>query len=475
MTQWGVHWFRRDLRVRDNPALEWNRKQQGGRVVGMFCFDPKFLARPDFSVDRFAFFVETLEKLRAELREAGSDLWIWDEGPDATFERLLTGLREDGKPPAAVSWNRDYEPFARERDARIERLIETRFGVPVHTERDHLVIEPIELSRGKPGEFYQIFTPFKKKWLSLFESDEIQERLKRKRSSRFDLNWKQLLKKDAWARDVLLETRKSLAPRTRVKIPAAGHAVALDQLRKFAQFDLSEYATRRDVPSVAGTSQLSIFLKNGSLTTAQILSELEKCRSKEKFVSELIWREFYYHILHHVPRVEQGPFHLKYAQIPWENREDLFEAWKTGTTGYPIVDAGMRQLNATGWMHNRVRMIVASFLTKDLHIDWRWGERYFMERLLDGDLAPNNGGWQWAASTGCDPQPYFRIFNPTLQSQRFDPEGEYIRAWVPELRGIPSKEIHEPAKFGVKGYAKPVVIHAERAKKAVSLYRGTQT
>ena len=187
----------------------------------------------------------------------------------------------------------------------------------------------------------------------------------------------------------------------------------------------------------------------------------------------MIWREFYYSILGNFPRVESVAFQTRYEKIAWENRESWFDAWKEGRTGFPIVDAGMRQLNATGWMHNRVRMIVASFLTKDLLVDYRWGERYFMEKLLDGDLAPNNGGWQWAASTGVDPQPYFRIFNPVLQSTRFDPEGDYIRHWVPELSTLDSKQVHEPWKVPEaerNGYPDRIVDHATQSKKAIALF-----
>jgi deoxyribodipyrimidine photo-lyase len=215
------------------------------------------------------------------------------------------------------------------------------------------------------------------------------------------------------------------------------------------------------------------------LTSAQALAALKLERERfdagtgpSHFLKELAWREFYYQILWFHPRVEREAFIRKYKDLEWENSPELFEAWKQGQTGYPIVDAGMRQLRATGWMHNRVRMIVASFLTKDLLIDWRWGERYFMEQLLDGDLAPNNGGWQWAASTGCDPQPYFRIFNPVLQGEKFDPEGTYVREWVPELRNASAKIIHDPhGKGRFPGYSIPVVEHAARKSKALALFK----
>ena len=235
-----------------------------------------------------------------------------------------------------------------------------------------------------------------------------------------------------------------------IPIPEAGFQVALTQLKSFTDH-LTDYQQNRDFPDLPGTSRLSMFLKNGSLTSAQIIQALRlqgliwtQKTGKVQFLKEIVWREFYYHILYHRPDVEKNAFNLNYQNIQWENNNGLFLRWKEGTTGFPIVDAGMRELRETGWMHNRVRMIVASFLVKDLLIDWRWGENYFMKELLDGDLAPNNGGWQWAASTGCDPQPYFRIFNPWLQSEKFDPNANYIRKFVPELRKIPTKAIHRP-------------------------------
>jgi deoxyribodipyrimidine photo-lyase len=232
--------------------------------------------------------------------------------------------------------------------------------------------------------------------------------------------------------------------------------------------------------AVEGTSKMSLYLKNGTITVPQIIAayELEFLKFKgddgaTKYLKELVWREFYYHVIWHWPNAEREAFIQKYRNLQWENDDKLFEAWKAGKTGYPIVDAAMRELLTTGWMHNRARMIVASFLTKDLLVDWRWGEKWFMNQLLDGDLAPNNGGWQWAASTGCDPQPYFRIFNPMLQSERFDAEGTYIRRYIPELKDVPTKEIHNPSSATRKrtGYPEPIVIHAEQKVRASMLFK----
>jgi deoxyribodipyrimidine photo-lyase len=497
---YGVHWFRRDLRVAGNPALQWSWKRHEGRVVGLFCFDRKFLARDDFSPRRFAFFLETLEALREELRKIGSDLLVLDVGPREAFSELLAKLGHYGvEIPKTLSFNRDYEPFARERDSAMTRLFQEDHAIEVHTERDHLLIEPHEILKEDHSP-YQVYTPFSRKWLALAKTEEIKNRVKVQRSGLlylkkfekgeinpelFRLTWKDLLGKNLahlYPRDVLdhyrAECGKSIAP---FPLPRAGSLEALKHLDQFKGSPLKHYGTLRDFPGTSGTSKLSIYLKNGSITSGQIVSELglepidaprDREPSELRFLKEIIWREFYYHILAHFPRVEKRPFQLGYESLKWENDPKLFEAWTQGMTGFPIVDAGMRQLLATGWMHNRVRMIVASFLTKDLLIDYRWGENHFMKYLLDGDLAPNNGGWQWAASTGCDPQPYFRIFNPWLQSKKFDPEGNYIRQWVPELRELSADEIHEPS-VGKKAphYPAPIVEHSIQSKKAIALFK----
>lgn len=489
---YGVHWFRRDLRIAGNPALQWNWKEHHGRVLGLFTFDATFLARPDFSPNRFAFFLDTLRVLRDELQSLGGDLLVLDVGPREGWSRLMAALEAAVLPkPAAVSFNRDYEPFARKRDTDLEQWIPHEFGVEVHHERDHLLIEPEEILRdGKPGQFYQIYTPFSKRWFAMAVTPEIERRVaaqakglkafearqkNRGETELCQLTWSQMFGGTVPLRDRLEFYAAENKSRVTVPIPEAGSAVALKTLRSFLKSKAMVYHEQRDDPAVAGTSQLSIYLKNGSLTSGQILAEmhgagldLTRQDGPTTFLKEIVWREFYYHILYHRADVENGAFLPKYRTLEWENREDWFEAWKRGETGYPIVDAGMRQLATTGWMHNRVRMIVASFLTKDLLIDWQWGERYFMEQLLDGDLAPNNGGWQWAASTGCDPQPYFRIFNPKLQSEKFDPQGEYIREHVPELRKCSAKQIHDPHGTGADvSYPKPIVNHVEQKDRAL--------
>ncbi|MCB1309608.1 MAG: deoxyribodipyrimidine photo-lyase, partial [Leptospiraceae bacterium] len=449
--EYGIHWFRRDLRVPGNPALLWNAREHDGRVLGLFCFDAAFLGRTDFSANRFQFFLQTLRQLRLDLRDQGGDLLILDKGPDEAFPLLWQAISKCGQPlPQSCGWNRDYEPFARARDARIERHL-TQQGTRIHITRDHLLIEPHEVYRGNdPDAGYQVYTPFARRWKDVFHTENVQQRLRdMRRSAALKLRWADIL----GAEHPLLQTdtlelymEENSRRVTIESMPAAGHRAAREQLRVFTR-RLDQYAVQRDFPAIPATSGLSVYFKNGSITVAGVIAELHKkyeaSPAYQKFFHELIWREFFYHILFRNPRVEREAFQTRYRKIKWKHNARWFQAWQTGRTGFPIVDAGMRELMRTGNMHNRVRMIVASFLVKDLLIDWRRGEEHFMHLLLDGDLAANNGGWQWAASTGCDAQPYFRIFNPWTQSKKFDADGEYIRRWIPELKSIPAAELHK--------------------------------
>jgi deoxyribodipyrimidine photo-lyase len=281
---------------------------------------------------------------------------------------------------------------------------------------------------------------------------------------------------------VPLPAAASLGVDTAVPLPPAGEAAARARLREFAQRRLTGYAEHRDFPGRAGTSGLSPYLKLGAVSIREVYAATTgRSTSARTFTSELAWRDFYQQLLFHHPNLERQAFRPEMRGLAWENDRRLFRAWQDGETGYPIVDAAMRQLRATGWMHNRARMIVASFLTKDLLIDWRWGERHFMRELIDGDLAANNGGWQWAASTGTDAQPWFRIFNPTLQGERFDPDGDYVRHWVPELAEVPARWIHcpwqlpaaEAGKIGVapgRSYPERIVRHEDRRPMALAMY-----
>lgn len=483
-----IHWFRRDLRLAGNHLLRQMIAENEGRVLGVFCFDRHFLARDDFSVNRFQFFLETLSKLKEEMQSFGGDLLVIDEPPQIAFKKLFEDLQKNKIAlPKMMSWNRDYEPFARVRDEEIERML-NGFEIFNLTARDHLLIEPWELLKndGKP---YLVFTPFSKKWIELFESDEVQKRIAKeissiqylekksaKRENVFKLKWKDLFKNHFSYPDSLEKYREINKKKITIPIPEAGSFEAFHCLKKFSE-KIADYGIDRDIPSIKGTSGLSIFLKNGSLTIPQVIHFLnlkgywQKKTGKEIFLSELIWREFYYHILYHFPNVEKEAFNEKYQDLAWENSIELFEKWKKGETGFPIVDAAMRQLNQTGWMHNRLRMIVGSFLTKDLLIDWRWGEQYFMHQLLDGDMAANNGGWQWVASTGVDASPYFRVFNPWLQGKKFDSEGEFIKKYIPELKNLEAKYLHSPNPTLSSQYIKPIVDHDAQRFKVLKMFK----
>jgi deoxyribodipyrimidine photo-lyase len=497
ISSYGIHWFRRDLRVFGNPALRENWKINNGRVLGIFCFDSNFLKRSDFSHNRFAFFLNTLRSLKSELKAQGGDLLVIDSLPDQVFDKLLGYLKKSSiSYPNTISWNKDYEPFARQRDQKIELLLKS-YQIETVQKRDHLIFEPHEVLKSeKENDFYQIYTPYAKKWFSLLKTKEIQNRIssnkgiekyyadleQNKFESTFRIQWRSLFVKNEFPfTDSLDSFIKKNNIRVTIPIPEAGSAIAFAKLKTFKN-KIATYKDDRDLPIIEGTSKLSMFLKNGSISSSQIIYYLslqqtdflatEQEAGCVQFLKEIVWREFYYSILWHQPRVEHQSFLQKYEAIKWQNNKQWFELWKEGKTGFPIVDAGMRELKQTGWMHNRVRMIVASFLTKDLLIDWRWGEKYFMETLLDGDLAANNGGWQWAASTGCDPQPYFRIFNPWLQSEKFDKDGLYIKKYIPELKTATAKILHSAnADRSQWNYPRPIVDHSEQRDKALRLYK----
>lgn len=478
---WGIHWFRRDLRLEGNPGLQENSRQTHGRTLGLFCFDSKFLSRNDFSHNRFAFFLKTLEKLKEDFRKHHGDLLVIDCAPQDAFLKIIQFCQEKKLSlPALVTWNRDYEPFARKRDEKIESVLHDS-GISTQSFRDHLIFEPNEILKGNEEDgFYQIYSPFGRKWFEKLATDEGKKRIqnqKQKVSCHLNFSWKKWHNRLPFD-DALDEFIKKNDPHVTVPIPKAGFSEALSTLRRFHPA-LNHYKTNRDFPGQHGTSGLSVYLKNGSITTAQVITELDldhlswtSSHESAQFLKELVWREFYYHILFHRPDVEDGCFLKKYEHLSWENNRSLFHLWCKGMTGFPIVDAGMRQLLTTGWMHNRIRMVVASFLTKDLLIDWRWGARHFMKHLLDGDLAANSGGWQWAASTGCDPQPYFRIFNPWTQGKKFDPEGNYIRKYIPELKNAPTKALHDPATDrSTFGYPDPIVDHGRQREKALKAFQ----
>jgi len=487
MSRIGIHWFRRDLRIHGNPGLRWNYKQTKGNTLGVFCFDSKFLSRSDFSHNRFAVFMNAINQLKINLKNIGMDLVVIDELPNIAYPKILSFLKDKNITLEAFSYNRDYEPFALKRDNEINTWL-TNENISFQTFRDHLIIEPHELAK-PDGTFYKVYTPFAKKWLEIFTQTEVKKRCSPKfsginqafSSQPVEKIFHPLLKsklKNFPYQDYLQSFIDDNSKKVTIEIPTITTESIYQNLKNFKS-KISKYKVDRDYPNINGTSKFSIPLKNGSLTTSQVISYLKlkpvdyKSPTGEMtFLKEIIWREFYYHILFHQPSVETTAFKEKYRNLKWCTSKKLFSAWCEGKTGFPIVDAGMRELNTTGWMHNRVRMIVASFLVKNLQINWQWGEKYFMEKLLDGDLAPNNGGWQWAASTGCDAQPYFRIFNPWTQSKKFDSNGEYIKKYIPELATLDNKQIHEPHLFpGKLNYPKPIIDYKKSREETMERFK----
>ncbi|MEO8539696.1 MAG: deoxyribodipyrimidine photo-lyase [bacterium] len=455
-----VLWFRRDLRLHDHPALQ--AALERGPVAPLFVLDEALINGRWRSPNRVAFMLACLRELDVDLRARGNQLHVRIGNPRVAVPAFAAAA---GAIDVFVS--RDYSPYARRRDGDVKRALEQN-SVAFHAHRGTLIHEPEEIATGA-GEPYSVFSPFFRTWAKLATPrvtpapDQIPGVSRIEAGELPDLATLGILRGSA-------------------EVIEPGEAAALRRLEIWANSGLPGYASDRDVLANERTSRLSQDLRWGSLSPSQIVSALPTSGvDREKFISELAWREFYFHVLWHHPTVLREPFLSQFATIRWDNDSVRFEAWKTGRTGFPVVDAAMRQLLATGYMHNRGRMIVASFLTKDLHIDWRLGEAHFMEHLVDGDPASNNGGWQWAASTGTDPQPYFRIFNPLLQSKRFDPEGVYIRRWVAELKDVPTAWIHEPATMAPleqaaagcvigKDYPAPIVNHAIERDRAIADY-----
>jgi deoxyribodipyrimidine photo-lyase len=488
-----IHWFRRDLRVGDNIALANALKDSGGYVLPVFVLDDALLSQKYIAPIRVQFMLACLSALDVELRARGSRLIVRRGNPEAILAQLAREFGAD-----AIYMNRDYTPAARARDARVSATLQAQ-GTRVTSFKDQVIYEESELQTGA-GKPYTVFTPFKKAWLARLSvappaSVEV---------GRFE---------NGAIADVHapaeLPTMAQLGFNTTHAIPPAGEATARARLMEFRDSGaLQAYSTQRDYPALDhATSHLSADLRFGTISVRECLRVARESIRYEwpqkkslspastdarkdggdAWISELIWREFYQQILFHFPHAQRGNFNRAYDTLTWGNGsrtrdEALFAAWKAGKTGYPIVDAAMRQLNATGWMHNRCRMIVASFLSKDLLLHWRWGERYFMRTLIDGDPAANNGGWQWASSTGTDAQPYFRIFNPRLQSERFDPEGVFIRRWLPELNGVPTDYIHAPHEMPSliqaaarcvigEDYPAPIVDHATQKEEALRRFK----
>lgn len=466
-----LFWFRRDLRDDDNAGLH-HALKASRQVYCAFVFDREILDRLPAKADRrVEFILESARELDAALRKSGSALIVLHDAATGAIPALAERLKVD-----AVYANHDYEPAGIARDERVAQSLKAQ-GVAFHTFKDTVIFEKNEVLTQSGGTF-SVFTPYKNAWLrKLAERGDFFHR-----AYPIDPYRKALA---APPFDTPMPTLSELGfDRTNLRElgirPGMSGAAAL--LKDFLP-RLGDYKDARDFPAVKGVSYLSVHNRFGTVSIRKLVSLASQGSSAgaQTWLSELVWRDFYFQILFHHPRVEHAAFKPEYDAIRWPNDKGLFTAWREARTGYPIVDAAMRQINQTGYMHNRLRMIVASFLTKDLHVDWRWGEKYFADQLNDFDLAANNGGWQWAASTGCDAQPYFRIFNPVTQSERFDPQGKFIRRYVPELARMPDKYIHAPwtappleqqAADCVVGrdYPAPVVDHATAREKTLAMY-----
>ncbi len=461
-----IWWIRRDLRLADNPALNAALSARE-KVLPVFVLDEALLRSPYVGEKRLAFLYANLRALDAELRRRGSALVLRRGDPLGELQRLMAESGAD-----VLFAEADYSPYARRRDQRVEQAL------PVHWVGSPS-FRPAGSVLKADGQPYTVFTPFAKAWRSL-PGLEVTTPLPAPQSvpspaGVFSLS--------------LPETPRHTLEQS---FPA-GEAEARRRLEVFLREKIYDYAEARDRQDLDGTSALSPYLRFGLLSARQAVSAALQAqhqapsvaarRSAELWLNELIWREFYIHILYHFPRLRRESF--RPLQVRWLNDPSSFERWKAGESGYPIVDAAMRQLSATGWMHNRGRMIVASFLTKDLLMDWRWGERWFMEHLLDGDPAANNGGWQWTAGVGTDAAPYFRLFNPVAQAQKSDPQGEFVRRWLPELRHVPQEYLHTPWKMPPevqrraacrigKEYPPPLVDHAQARLRALAAFAPTK-
>ena len=422
-----IFWFRRDLRLHDNAGL-YHALKKGKKVVPVFIFDRNILDELEDRNDRRVEFIHSsLLQIQHMLAVVGSTLDARYGFPNEIWKQLVQDY-----PIADVYTNSDYEPYARQRDAEVAAILKAN-NISFHNFKDQVIFEKDEVLKddGKP---YSVFTPYSKKWKATINRVYLDSYP----TEKYFLNFFRQAERELPSLDQM-----NFKP-TGTQFPGMNWKKEI----------IKQYGKQRDFPAIEGTSRLSVHLRFGTISIRELAREAQEL--SETFLNELIWRDFYQMIIWHFPHVVDHAFKPEYDNIRWRNNEKEFEVWCKGETGYPIVDAGMRELNATGFMHNRVRMIVASFLTKHLLIDWRWGEAYFAKKLLDFDLAANNGGWQWAAGTGNDAAPYFRIFNPYLQTKKFDPELKYIRKWVPEFEELT--------------YPKPIVGHEAARQRCLKAY-----
>jgi deoxyribodipyrimidine photo-lyase len=428
MQQVAIFWFRRDLRLDDNAGL-YHALRSGYPVVPIFIFDTQILHDLEDKADkRVQFIHDTLKDMQQQLEDKGSTLHVLHGKPVDCFKELLKHYNVK-----AVYTNNDYEPYAKQRDEEIARLLQ-KHDISFHSYKDIVIFEKGEVLKDN-GEPYTVFTPFSKKWKAKLNAFY----LKPYPTGKYFRHLHKQSPKRISSLKALGFKEVDFKPE-----PATTH-----------EHIIREYDKTRDYPGIKGTTHLGMHLRFGTISIRKLAAVAKDLN--ETYLNELIWREFYQVILWHFPQTPLEAFKKEYDNIRWRNNEQEFEHWCKGTTGYPIVDAGMRELNETGFMHNRVRMVVASFLCKHLLIDWRWGEAYFASKLLDYDMAANVGNWQWAAGSGCDAAPYFRIFNPHTQTEKFDKDLKYIKKWVPELNTF--------------DYPAPIVEHTKARERCLEAYK----
>lgn len=439
MSNISIFWHRRDLRIEDNRGLAAARCS-GQPVVGYFCFDRYILSRLSKLDRRVGFIHHHVGKVQEAYRETGGELMVSYGEPLRSLKEAITRLADQGHRVTSIFTNRDYAPYPVQRDAGVASWC-TAHGIDFQCHEDHVIMPP-ETVLKDDGSPYTVFTPYSRKWHKVLEA-----------MASSPLESVAPLDQGSWA---------AVSSTALPSLETMGFEAESGNPEGWAAFNLplevdtvKAYAEMRDTPSAVGTTRMSLHLRFGTVSIRHLARF--GMQHSDKWLTELIWREFYQAILHHFPHSARESFRAKYDRIPWRHDEASFDAWCAGKTGYPMVDAGMRELNATGFMHNRVRMVVASFLCKHLLIDWRWGERYFADKLLDYELASNVGGWQWASGSGCDAAPYFRVFNPESQMKKFDPQGHYIKRWVPE--------------WGTSDYVAPIVEHKMARQRAIDTYK----
>ncbi len=467
---YGVVWFREDLRIRDNKALHYAAQQCAGGIIGIYIIDHAFLKEHDIAACRVEFILRGLTALAADLALRNIPLQIIEVKHTRLVVPAIVKVMHEIK-AEALFFNRQYEFDERKRDLAVQKYLESA-KLSCYSYDDQLILPPGSVQPQKGG-FFKIFTPYKRAWRQTFSASVPIKLLPAPKKQAV------LSVKSTPVPNAITGYRSTIDP----ALWPAGEKVARQQLQTFINKLLFAYAQNRDFPAIAGTSRLSPYLAAGMISPRECFLAALKANDQKLttgnegalvWMGELIWREFYKSLLLAVPRISMNKaYQLKTEKLPWREDQELFSAWSQGKTGIPIVDAAMRQLNATGWMHNRLRMVVASFLAKNLQLDWRLGEKYFMQHLIDGDLAANNGGWQWSASTGVDAVPYFRVFNPLRQSSRFDPDGEFIRQYCPELSELKGKEIHNPSTHiaAKANYPKPIINLETSCREFIANYK----